>query len=93
MCFMSRQPAIVENVLPAPEPEPIIKEAKPPEQLTGEMRTLQPQTYQPGFQQAGSSSNRRRLARTGTSIPRRTALTTGVGLASGGGSPAGGINL
>ena len=92
MCFMSRQPAVVENVLPEPEPDPIIKNPEPPKQVTDVVRPLMSQTYQPGIQQAGSSQNRRRLQRTGTAIPRRRALTTGIAM-SGGGAPSGGINL
>ncbi|MEK9983998.1 MAG: hypothetical protein VW879_04580 [Opitutae bacterium] len=93
MCFTSRQPAVVQNVLPEPEPDPIIRNPEPPKQVTDEVRPLMSQTYQPGIQQAGSSQNRRRLQRRGTTIPRRRGLTTGIAMAGGGGTPSGGINL
>ncbi len=95
MCFgggggqQQQAPAPI-NIMPQ---APVIKQPEPPKQLTETYKTLQPQTYQPGVQQAGAGARRRDLATGGReSMARRRGLSLGIS-----GSPAtppsGGINL
>lgn len=71
---------------------PVVKNPEPPKQLTQEYKPLQPQEYQPGIQQAGSSQRRQTQATDRASLARRRGLSTGITL-SGSSTPSGGINL
>ena len=95
MCFgggggqQQQAPAPI-NIMPQ---APIIKQPEPPKQLTETYKPMQPQTYQPGVQQAGAGSRRRDLAAGGrASMARRRGLSIGIS-GSQAIPPSGGINL
>lgn len=94
MCFggggggQQQAPAPI-NIMPQ---APIVKTPEPPKQLAQEYKPLQPQQYQPGLQQAGSSRRRRDQMSGRGSMARRRGLSIGIS-GSQAAPPSGGINL
>ena len=94
MCFggggggQQQAPAPI-NIMPQ---APVVKTPEAPKQLKQDYKPLQPLEYQPGVQQAGSSS-RRQSQRSGLgNMARRRGLSIGIS-GSQAVPPSGGINL
>ena len=91
MCFGSRAPDVVVQAPEQKAPEPLPEPPKP-EPIKETYKSLTPQQYLGGVQQAGSAQRRADMMAGRYLGRRRQRLSTGIASA-GGTFPSGGINL
>ena len=94
MCFGGGGGSSPPPVVNVQQPQaPIVKQPEPPKELTAaEYKPVAPLQYQPGVQQAGSSTRRRDPLGTRQTMARRRGLSIGIS-GSQAAPPSGGINL